>query len=103
VYLHRRVHELPSDAALVQNCVKGIIHSLNSYESAVEIPDIILPLFIAACEVQNPFERHHIIERLEAIGNSGMAQVKRRIIPLLHETLRNGGDWTTLQTEILLG
>jgi len=103
VYLHRKVHELPSDAPLVQNCVRGIIHALNSYEATVEIPDIILPLFIAACEVQSPFERQYVIERLEAIGNSGMAQVKRRIIPLLHNTLQNGGDWTTLQTEILLG
>lgn len=104
IVLRRRVYFLPLGAPLVQSSVNAIVDIINRCGSNIDIdiPDIILPLFLAGCESQDWKQRLEVLRRLERIGNAGMSQVAR-VRALLHDCWDNGKDWTELDHDVLLG
>lgn len=104
IMLHRKVYSLPSESPLVQSSVKGIMASLSGHEcqDPLDIPDIILPLFLAGCESRELAQRQEVLRRLQRIGDAGMSQVERVRALMLH-IWETGQDWTQVEHEVLLG
>lgn len=104
IVLHRRVYSLPSQSLLVQASVTGILSWLSRYEAEtpIDIPDIILPLFLAGCEAQQLGQRQEVLKRLQRIGDAGMSQVER-VRGVLHEIWETGQDWIDVKHGVLLG
>lgn len=104
ITLHRRVYLLPSKSPLVQFSVSQILESLSKNEryNPINIPDIILPLFLAGCESKDEGQRHEVLRRLQRIGDAGMSQVSR-VRALMNTCWETGTDWTELQHDVLLG
>lgn len=104
IILQRRVYSLPSNSPLVQSSVSGIMACLSRYETQkdLDIPDIILPLFLAGCESHNFSQRQEILRRLQRIGDAGMSQVGR-VRSLLLQIWESGHDWVNVQHDVLLG
>ncbi|KAL1303181.1 hypothetical protein AAFC00_006607 [Neodothiora populina] len=104
IMLHRRVYALPSESPLVQSSVHGIMASLSQPDICqyLDIPDVILPLYLAGSESQNPGLRNETSRRLQRIGDAGMSQVAR-VRNLLHHIWESGQDWTAAEHEVLLG
>lgn len=102
ILLHRRVYCLPSHSPLVQNSVSGIMSSLAKHDAPLDIPDIILPLFLAGCESRELAQRQQVLCRLQRIDDAGMSQVTR-VRALLHTIWETGQDWTQVPHEVLLG
>lgn len=104
INLHRRVYLLPSNSLLVQCSVGAILETLSKNEryNPIDIPDIILPLFLAGCESKDEGQRLEVLRRLQRIGDAGMSQVSR-VRSLIHTCWETGVDWTELEHDILLG
>lgn len=104
IMLHRRVYSLPSSSPLIQFSVNGILASLNRNEGhqPIDVPDIILPLFLAGCEATELAQRQEVSQRLQRIGDSGMDQISR-VRELLQRIWEGGLDWTTVSHRIFLG
>lgn len=104
IILQRRIYLLPSSSHLVRKSVTGIMASLSRHETQkdLDIPDIILPLFLAGCESQDPAQRQEVLRRLQRIGDAGMAQVAR-VGDLLHHIWETNQHWAYLPYGVLLG
>ena len=104
IVLHRRVYSLPSSSPLVQASVGGILASLTRYEGQahIDIPDVILPLFLAGCESQQLLQREEVLRLLERIGDAGMSQITR-VRALLLRIWETGQDWIDVEHDVLLG
>ena len=104
ICLYRRIYLLPSNSQVVQTSVAAIMEALgpNEYFIYVDTPDVILPLYLAGCESLDQRQRSEVLQRLQYIGNAGMAQVAR-VCTLLWDCWDNGKDWVEMDHDIFLG
>lgn len=104
IVLQRRVYLLPPSAPLVQASVVAIMECTGWSEQHgfIDIPDVILPLFLAGCETTDKSRRAEVMHRLQRIGDAGMSQTAR-VRNLLYTCWNEGRDWTTMDHDVLLG
>lgn len=76
LHLHRRVLCTPPSAPPVQEAVDELNSALKLIRAGTPAEvSVLLPLFTAGCETQDPQQRAEIIERLSALEKTGMKQV----------------------------
>ncbi|KAF2684944.1 hypothetical protein K458DRAFT_301633 [Lentithecium fluviatile CBS 122367] len=96
IHLYRRVLNLPSSHASVQNAVREIIGLLYKVRRGSTAEACLLfPMFAAGCDARDQGQREKIMERLRCVEGFGMVQV-RRARGLMQRVWDTGRAWESL-------
>jgi len=90
IYLLRRVFRFSSPSLPVQFHVKQTIAALDRINEIM--PDLIFPIFVAGCEATKPEQRQLMQNKLQGIGDAGMAQTEL-VLSKLKRCWAMNRDW----------